>query len=731
MNGFLAFWRTWVGTVLLVALAYYISGRLGLLLAVPPGYATAVWPPSGIALACLLVFGYRAWPGVLLGSFLVNIGTSFDSSTTEATLRSVALAVSIAGGASLQAIASAWLVRRFVGFPAMLNRDSDIVKLLLLGGPIGCVVNATIGVGALMLLGVFPSATGLFSWWTWWVGNTIGVLVFTPLALIWTGEPRAIWKERRLTVGLPLVVTFGAAVLCFFLVSSRERGIAKADFERVAQRTESRLSKNLDNYVEVLHSIQDLFRASKEVDRKEFKAFVESILKRYPAISALSFTKVIQHSERVAFEQAMRAEAPGFRITEISEEGKLSIAKPMEEYVVISYVEPLAENKRVLGLNVRQAPGREEPLQLAAKSGSQVGTRPIHLAQSIRDEYGMVVFAPIYENKQDAVKPVLLGYVSAVFKLENMLSTAIELDKNDDLMAVVSDIDSSGKRQIIFGNSAESAPILGELGWSSTLQVARRNWELQLTPSAGFIATHQSMMTYFVLAGGLLFTGILGAFLLVVSGRVTAIEDIVVQRTAELTETKVALEQYASVLTMQKNALLDNRSKLKEEAMTDLLTSLANRRAFNEFVEMHMVRASNSICTFLILTLDIDHFKSFNDNFGHAVGDEVLIKVANTMVSQSRHTDLCARIGGEEMAIVLPQSSLADGLFFAEKLRAAIEGIENDYRPITASFGVVAYSKEFENLDAMMAAADQALYEAKAAGRNQVRAWHPKTVEAA
>src|SRR4051812_33628997 len=108
-------WALWAH-LLLVTAAYYGAGRLGLLLAIPPGYATVVWPPSGIALASLLLLGYRVWPGVLLGSFLLNVAVTFDARTSGALILSLALPAGIAVGAALQALVGALLVRRFVGF---------------------------------------------------------------------------------------------------------------------------------------------------------------------------------------------------------------------------------------------------------------------------------------------------------------------------------------------------------------------------------------------------------------------------------------------------------------------------------------------------------------------------------------------------------------------------------------------------------------------------------------
>src|SRR5678815_2542614 len=101
-----------------MAAAYYVVGRLGLLLAIPPGYATAVWPASGIALAGTLLFGYRVWPGILLGSFLINLRVSLEAtSSTASILNTTTLAAGIGMGASLQALFGAFLIRRFTQYP--------------------------------------------------------------------------------------------------------------------------------------------------------------------------------------------------------------------------------------------------------------------------------------------------------------------------------------------------------------------------------------------------------------------------------------------------------------------------------------------------------------------------------------------------------------------------------------------------------------------------------------
>src|SRR5262245_27654557 len=133
---------SYLGLVSGIAVAYGATGRLALWLAIPPGYATAIWPPAGLAFAAILLCGARVWPGIVLGSFLVNVWTAFDATTVGALLTSLALPTSLGLGTALQALAGVWLVRRVVGFPTALDQGRHGAALLLLGGPGSCLMRA-------------------------------------------------------------------------------------------------------------------------------------------------------------------------------------------------------------------------------------------------------------------------------------------------------------------------------------------------------------------------------------------------------------------------------------------------------------------------------------------------------------------------------------------------------------------------------------------------------------
>jgi len=164
--------------------------------------------------------------------------------------------------------------------------------------------------------------------------------------------------------------------------------------------------------------------------------------------------------------------------------------------------------------------------------------------------------------------------------------------------------------------------------------------------------------------------------------------------------------------------------KLRIMATTDELTGLWNRRYFMEAAEQELKRSWRYGHPFSLITLDIDHFKSINDRFGHGGGDMVLRKLAEIMKEVLRQTDIPGRLGGEEFSALLPNTHLEEGVLVAERLREKIQRTPTEYKGdkiyITVSIGLTGYHKDISSVDELLKKADDALYEAKAGGRNCV-----------
>jgi diguanylate cyclase (GGDEF)-like protein len=164
--------------------------------------------------------------------------------------------------------------------------------------------------------------------------------------------------------------------------------------------------------------------------------------------------------------------------------------------------------------------------------------------------------------------------------------------------------------------------------------------------------------------------------------------------------------------------------EINRRARTDSLTGLANRQQFEERLSRIVMETNRFGGSCTLVVVDIDRFKQVNDTYGHQVGDEVLKRVSAALQHEVRNVDLCARYGGEEMALLLPQTDLSGGCQLAERLRVAVGGkaftIGAQDIHVTVSLGVATYPDGARDRDELFAVADRALYEAKRAGRNKV-----------
>lgn len=206
--------RKILGLVLLTA-AYVAGGKLGLALAYVHPSASAVWPPTGIALAAALIWGVRVWPAFFLGAFVVNV-SNFIAQPNPPSSIYVAFSASvwIAAGNTLESVLAAGLLRRFAGGTEVFNHPAGIFRFLALAG-LGCVVSASVGVTSLVLWGLAPWADGGGIWFTWFLGDLVGALVLTPPLVLWWLRPRLEWSWKRGLIGgviLGLIVAFGLAV---------------------------------------------------------------------------------------------------------------------------------------------------------------------------------------------------------------------------------------------------------------------------------------------------------------------------------------------------------------------------------------------------------------------------------------------------------------------------------------------------------------------------------------
>jgi diguanylate cyclase len=207
---------------------------------------------------------------------------------------------------------------------------------------------------------------------------------------------------------------------------------------------------------------------------------------------------------------------------------------------------------------------------------------------------------------------------------------------------------------------------------------------------------------------------------------IRALTDEVITETRGMEKSSKNTQNHMAQATVEIERLREELEAARKEAVTDALTGLPNRRAFGDLLSTMIDESRKNASKMCMIIGDIDFFKSINDTYGHLVGDKVLRFTARTMLSQIKGQDVVARFGGEEFAILLPQTNYTGAMALAEKLRSRIAGSRlklaesgKDLGELTISFGVACLRLD-DTADSLIRRADRALYQAKHEGRNRV-----------
>ncbi|MGR9052595.1 MAG: MASE1 domain-containing protein [Gammaproteobacteria bacterium] len=238
-----------------IACIYCLMGILALQLIVPFSKVGSIWPSAGLALATSLIYGKRILPGIFIGNTLVNI-YAFDFN-----IENLPVYLAIGLGAPAGAWVGSELIRRFVGFPNDWIKDRDIVIALFGCAPIGCAVSAGIGVSAIALRRFITPDEILLNGVCWWIGDIIGILIFTPMILALLQQNQPVWRSRRLSLTIPLSIAFTFVVLFFFFVLQQEEKMQRQHFAGTTALFAHTLEKQIETHVQLAKTIRNIYAA--------------------------------------------------------------------------------------------------------------------------------------------------------------------------------------------------------------------------------------------------------------------------------------------------------------------------------------------------------------------------------------------------------------------------------------------------------------------------------------
>ena len=506
---------------LLLAVGYLATGKLALLLAVPPGYASPIFPPAGISVAAMLIGGPATLPWTFLGSFLLNLWTAYSGGHGSDEPWWIA-AVVIASASMLQAAIGGTTLRHAVGYPAPLDNGRDICRFFFLA-PVLCVTSSTLSLSGLLALGVLPGTDLVTNWVSWWIGDTLGILVVLPLMLVIAGEPRDLWRSRALPVALPMLLFFALFVTIFVRVSKWEHVESLVEFRLLSHEIVDKIRTELEEQEVFLEQLERSFSVPITPSAADFHHLVEKLLRRFPLIQAVEWAPLISSAQRGSFEAAQQTDMPGFEMREVDPEGYPRRAGERAQYYPVAYIEPLRGNEEAVGFDLASDPDRKAALEAAARNGGIVATAPIRLIQETAGQPGILLIFPVLGGAANA------GVLLVVHRMGIFLQGLLE---PFDSMVSVRLVDlQAGK--VLFGGFS---PGRSGVSYEDVFSFGGRSYGVTTAPTPLYVEQHRSFQSWAVLMRGAIGTGLLGALLLLGTGYTRRIETVVKERTRDLEE---------------------------------------------------------------------------------------------------------------------------------------------------------------------------------------------------
>ena len=514
-----------IKALMLVGL-YILTGNLALSLVADGSYPSFVWPPAGIALGMLLLYGWRLWPAVLAGAFLLHgYGSEGWPDSVWISPRQSLAALGLAIAATCQALTGFVLVRKLFGLPVKLDRGADILLLAVVCGPLACLPGVVLGKLTLMLAADAAGPAVAGNWALWWLGEILGVLFFLPFALLAPGDGNRVHWRGNASRGLPAmatVVVFMPLVLTFFAWKMTS-GIVEnrnADrFEALARDNEKALLNRMNSYNQALISATAYHANSAAMNQELWRHYVQGldIATNLPGINGLGVITKSAKGQLQALQIQMHKEGtPDFDIHPDTEN---------LPFYIISRIEPLAINREALGLNIAFETHRREAADLARDTGEPAITQKIILVQDAQQTPGFLLLHPFYDATQPRKtlaerRAAISGWVYAPFIGKNFLAN-LTPGQGAVFDLEVYDGGIAAPENLIYSSSADSRTGDAAYTLHSRLDVMQQDWLVVWRSTPVFENLQLSNEPTMVLVGGLTFSALLGVMMLILTIRRT------------------------------------------------------------------------------------------------------------------------------------------------------------------------------------------------------------------
>jgi len=707
------FSRAAVRSILCLTVAYGLTGLLALYPAIPPGYTAPFFPAAGVALLSLLLWGCELWPGVFLGSMLVQLVACWQSGAYGVGWSSVLL---VPLAASAQAWLGVGLIRAWVGWPNRLDHARDVLRLMLCAIPVSCLLSSLLSVGVLTLLGVIAWQDALFNAWSWWLGDTFGCIVVLPLMLAWFGRERGEWRARAWMISVPILICIVLIAVMSSLIHRWESQRIQGQFNRDADQVDQLLRSRLEAQLDVVLSLSQAQALAPADSASSWQRLAQPWLQRFPGTQNLAWSPAVYALSRAAFEHQGLQDHP---IMARNAAGGLFVSPSRPMYLPLQLIDPLDNNRQAYGLDILSSPPLARALKQTLLSGQPAASAGLRLVQESGAQRGIVLYQSVRQPVGAARDGRLVGVVSSVFRMDDVLGVvqrratrhAIDICLADESIPASIERLAGPERCELAAWLARGPHVI------SRFNFAGRHWVLRLRANASYLAGLRSWLEWTLFVVGWAISGLLGAFLLISTGYTRRVETEVAVRTNQLAQSNEQLQQ-------QLDATQKAEVRVEFLAMHDSLTGLLNRACWLMRAQQLMSEAQSSLQRFAVLFLDLDEFKTVNDSLGHPVGDKLLVQIARRLLLPLPAGSLLGRHGGDEFVVLLPYDDLEQVQTICQDLLATfLRSVVVDQHELhtTASIGVALFPQDGSDPDTLLQHADLAMYAAKGAGRDTMR----------
>ena len=529
---------------------YFMLAKTGLIFSLPPGYVTAIWPPAGLAFAsCLIWGGRRVWPGILVGSLISNamISDNFD-------LSGVALIIAV--GSTAQALIGEFFLRR-VDDQIELDRPRS-VGMFGCVALVSCLVAPAVGNSGLFALGLINVEQLPQSIFTWWAGDSLGVLIFLPLTLV-LFDPRPFWRKRRLQVGIPLLSAFLLCALVYQVARNDEEHRLKDEFSGHAESMIAELSNFGEGYSRGLKGLAEMVNLLGEPTPGQFSDYVTMLRHEYPMLTAVAWVPLIRRDALSSFEESQSKKLSHPLTVKVLAGHEFSA----DGWVApVTMINPISGNEAALGRDLLSDPVRSHAVRKAWLSKQVAGSEKISLVQDPSGPGGILLVTPTLTTVGDVT-----GFVVGVINLRDILRP---LSQARNLSWSLRDLTS---------NTLISETLIDAPSFAQSTHIDRRGVYLQrklnLADRELNIVLHtrylDSMsgalpLSSIVMLLALITSAGLGMFTLVVSGTSGHVAKTVEERTLQLREEierRVTVEQSLQGSLMARKQSMDELDSLR------------------------------------------------------------------------------------------------------------------------------------------------------------------------